>query len=159
MNSAILQSLLLTGLLMQAVFGAAGPTAALCVKFPWQAVANDDGASGEAVVSDCETRQGCCRASQTQRNGTPYRSPIDIAPSCDTGCLHCIDVDLPEETIGLSPRAADTDDMEAIAIHVALPQELPWANHAGVGLPYSTGPPVLIGCPHRDVVRTVRLLI
>lgn len=160
MHSAILQTWILAGLLMQAVFGAAGPTAALCVKLPWQAVVNVDGVSSESVGSACETRDGCCRSRQAQHNGTPYHSPIDVAPPCDSGCLHCLDVDMPEGTLGINPRAGEIeDDAGAIAAHGALLQESPWADRAGVGLPFTTGPPALIGCPHRDVVRTVRLLI
>jgi hypothetical protein len=90
---------------------------------------------------------------------TLSRTVIDIAPPCDEECLDCVDVVLPDETLGFGPRGGELVEMKQIAVHADLPFARLVLRHDAHGLPLATGPPDLLACPQREIIRSVRLLI
>jgi hypothetical protein len=158
MRSRAIHVLVLFSLLMQAVMGAVSPAAVICIKIDVHHEANEQAAPPPA----CHAQHGCCRsvASEREEEPTESRRMIELAPPCEDDCTCCVDVAIPCDVFGFSPRLAELDDHTAsvnIFASIAPVANLPLALTHRV--PRATGPPGLLGCPHRMVVRTTRLLI
>jgi hypothetical protein len=155
MSTHLVRALTLVSLLMQATFGAVGPTAVLCIRLDH---ADSEPAHGESAPD--ARLKSCCPGASFEGEKKPA-SRIALTPPCREECNLCVDVVLPDEIMAGTTRLSASPDFEPTTNSAATAATLepPQPANSNDSFSTATGPPDLYGCTHRCIVRTTRLLI
>lgn len=139
-------------LLVQAVLGAAGPMAVLCM--------GGDACSCSMMARAANTqraRASCCCSDET--GASPK---LTVSLPCGEPCDACIEIDLPDDALAVSGKALEAKasmiDFDLVA-QPLLALQLDDFRGAGPRKAIGVSPPGVRSFPHAAVIRSTRLLI